>query len=75
MKVRFSKHALNRMSIRGIKKEEILRVIQFHQKRWIPKKDTRLEIFALDELTVVKNRHNGCIVTVYRYGDIEEWHE
>ena len=75
MKCRFTKHALHMMGMRGIKKEEVSKVVNSYDKKWISKKNKKNEVFTLDKLTVVRNVHNGCIITVYRYGEVEKWHK
>ncbi len=74
MKCRYTKHVLNRMGERGIKKEMVQKVIDHYENKWVSKKNKRCEIFALDELRVVREKYNGVVLTVYIFEEgAEDW--
>ena len=61
------------MSERSIKKVEVIKTVNNPDKRWVSRKNIRNEIFTLDNIIVVRSIDNGCILTVYKFGEGEEW--
>lgn len=61
------------MSERSIKKVEVIKAVNNPDRSWVSRKNSRNEIFTLDLIRVIRNINNGCILTVYKFGEGEEW--
>lgn len=72
MKCRYTRHALLRMGERAVNKEMVQKAVDYYDEKWLSNKNRKCEIFALDELRVVRDKNNGVIVTVYTFGE-ENW--